>query len=61
MQLTDEDFSHETFAMDDEEFPNAYPLSFAELRHEQQKDDELKQRVADTSSKYKYANYKHSD
>ena len=41
--MTDQDFSHEVLAFGGKEFPNLYPLSFAQIEYEQQKYPALQQ------------------
>jgi hypothetical protein len=41
----------ELYANDDDKFPNTYPLSYAEISHEQQKDKDLK-KLAKGNARY---------
>ncbi len=51
----------ESFAADDGIFPMNYPLSYKQLRHEQQRDQELQSEVQKNPDKYKMQSYRHSD
>ena len=61
MRLTEEDFAKEVFALDPEEFPKDYPLSYKELNHEQQRYPALLQRVEAKDPHYTVDEIKYSD
>ena len=61
MSLTEEDFSADAFAADlfTNDFPENFPLSYAELAFEQDKDDKLQ--ADKNKDTYKTVTYRHSD
>jgi transposase InsO family protein len=61
LELTEEDFSQEAFAFDDDDFPSDYPLSYKQIMYEQKKVDELQQKLKDKPDVYAVAHFKHSD
>ena len=61
MRLTEKDFAKEVFALDPEEFPTDYPLSYKELNHEQQRYPALLQRVEAKDPHYTVDEIKYSD
>jgi hypothetical protein len=62
LELTEEDFSQEAFAVEDEsDFPTEYPLSYKQIAYEQKELPELQQKLRDKPTVYKVSEYKHSD
>ena len=61
MDLTEADFSAESFAFDDNDFPEEYPLSYKEIQYEQGKHAKLQQKLQKEPQRYQVARYKHSD
>ena len=61
LRLTEDDFSPEAFALDDEDFPEDYPLSYRQIAYEQQRYPALLQKLKDEDPKYTTATYRHSD
>ena len=61
LDMTDHDFSHEVLAFGGKEFPSLYPLSFAQIEHEQQKYPALLQENSNENDKYKTEQYTFSD
>ena len=61
MRMTEEDFSAEAFAIDDDEFPEEYPLSYKQLAHKQGSYPTLQQKLKDKDPRYTIEEYKHSD
>ena len=61
MAMTEEDFSMEAFAADEYDFPSEYPLSYAQIEHEQSKDAEVKKLLQDQPEVYSKQSFKHSD
>jgi hypothetical protein len=61
MRLSEADFSPEAFAIDDDEFPKEYPLSYKELAHEQRRYPALQQKLNDKDPRYTIEEQKHSD
>ena len=60
MNLTKKDFSFDAFAFNDEDFPEAYPLSFKQIAFEQRKWTALQQKLKDRDTPYKTEKFKHS-
>ena len=63
MRLSEEDFSPEAFALDDDEgeFPENYPLTYQQLLHEQQRYPALQEAFKRKDAHYAKTTYKHSD
>ena len=61
MEMTNEDFGMEAFALDDADFPEHYPLTYRQIRYEQQKDQELIAKLQTDPDKYKYEAFKFAD
>ena len=65
LDITEEEFSAEAFAGElaiaDEEFPKSFPLSYRELAHRQNNDEDLQKKLLEQPQSYKKTTYKFSD
>ena len=60
LDLTEEEFSADAFAGDEEEFPDSFPLTYKEIAHHQGLDNNV-QRLLQTNDKFQKETYRHSD
>ncbi len=63
MELTEEEFSAEAFAADNDagDFPENFPLSYRELAYEQAENKELQSKLQSNTNEYKTKSYRHGD
>ena len=61
LELTEEEFSPECFAFDDDTDDEAYPLAYAKIRTAQQQDNTLQQTFQGGTRQYTKRQIKHSD
>ena len=60
MNINPQELSADAFA-NEIDFPKEYPLSFAQIQHEQEKDKEIKKLLKDKPDVYKKKEFKHSN
>ncbi len=61
MELQEKDFSPESFAADEEDMPDDYPLTYSAIRQAQENDATLQQLLTDKPEVFSRKAYKHSD
>ena len=62
MNIQESEMAQDAFAADEEvDFPTEFPLSYKQLRHEQQGDKDLKKKLLENPDQYSQQEYKHSD
>ncbi len=63
MEISEEEFSAEAFAADDEtlDFPESYPLSYRELAKRQEQDQALQKKVKEAPGQYSSTVYRQGD
>ena len=60
LELTENEFSADAFAGDEEEFSNSFSLTHKEIAHHQRLEDNI-QRLLQTNDKCQKVTYRHSD
>ena len=62
MEIDPQEFSLDAFAGDPAvDFPKDYPLTYAEIQHRQNEDEDLQKRILDKPGDYRQQEFKHSD
>ena len=61
LDLSEKEFSRKVFASGNQEFPKNYPLSYAQIEHEQQRYWALLQKITDKDPNFQVETYKHSN